>query len=241
MATPTNTAHPSPSQPPGRISSSPRTLTTWDTSLPILRFDFAIPAAQATFHRAFLQVRSEKDKATFMTRFFDNYDGQVSIPRRVFMDMSRDEEVARRLFEDAPPPPTHADEEVARRLQERMNGGGFGAGGVRRAYDGEGQRRYGVDGGGYDGGVDSIEDRVGRMSFRVHGGHGQYPGPYRSGYAPRRHPRLQPRYSENENEQFGSYDGCGDGNSSAYAPGNGRYGYEYDPRYGNRGCRGGRY
>ncbi|KAI4636244.1 hypothetical protein J4E83_001198 [Alternaria metachromatica] len=117
-------------QPPGLITSSPHTLQNFDLTAPILRFDFPTPAAQATFHRAFLQVRNEKDKAAFMQRFFDNYDGQVSIPRRVIMDTSRDEEVARRLQESLPVEvDTGRDEQMARQLQgqmEQMGRGGFG-------------------------------------------------------------------------------------------------------------------
>ncbi|KAI4714099.1 hypothetical protein J4E89_001549 [Alternaria sp. Ai002NY15] len=128
MSAPTN-----PPQPPGLITSSPHTLQNFDLTAPILRFDFPTPAAQATFHRAFLQVRNEKDKAAFMQRFFDNYDGQVSIPRRVIMDTSQDEEVARRLQESLPVElDTGRDEQMARQLQgqmEQMERGGFGGAG----------------------------------------------------------------------------------------------------------------
>ncbi|KAI4628174.1 hypothetical protein J4E80_002312 [Alternaria sp. BMP 0032] len=128
MSAPTN-----PPQPAGLITSSPHTLQNFDLTAPILRFDFPTPAAQATFHRAFLQVRNEKDKAAFMQRFFDNYDGQVSIPRRVIMDTSRDEEVARRLQQSLPVElDTGRDEQMARQLQgqmEQMTRGGFGRAG----------------------------------------------------------------------------------------------------------------
>jgi hypothetical protein len=62
-----------------------------------------------------------------MARFFENYDGQVSIPRRVVMDTSRDEQVAREvqrslgLVID-----TDRDLEVARRLQQQIGGDGIG-------------------------------------------------------------------------------------------------------------------
>jgi hypothetical protein len=82
---------------PGRITTSAASLPSWDTTLPILRFDFPNAQTQATFHRAFAQIRSEKDKAAFMMRFFENYDGQVLIPRRVIMDTSRDEALAKRV------------------------------------------------------------------------------------------------------------------------------------------------
>jgi len=154
-----NTPRQPPAQPqaPGLITSSPHTLQTFDLTAPILRFDFPTPAAQATFHRAFLQVRNEKDKAAFMQRFFDSYDGQVSIPRRVIMDTSQDEEVARRLQESLPVElDTGRDEHMARQLQgqmEQMGMGGFGGAGGGSANRGHGQmnerndstngRRYG--------------------------------------------------------------------------------------------------
>jgi hypothetical protein len=106
---------------PGSISRDPNTLRHWDTARPILRFDFQTPQEQATFHRAFSQIHTPKDKADFISRFFDNYDGQVQIPRRVIMDTSRDEEVAKRVQEILPPVlDTARDEVVAREVQGRL-------------------------------------------------------------------------------------------------------------------------
>jgi hypothetical protein len=110
---------PPPRLAPGRITRSPNTLRHWDTARPILRFDFQTPQEQATFHRAFAQIRTEKDKADFISRFYANYDGQVQIPRRVIMDTSRDEEVAREVQERMSMiMETESDEEVAREVQE---------------------------------------------------------------------------------------------------------------------------
>jgi hypothetical protein len=87
----------------------------------MLRFDFLTPGAQATFHRAFAQVRTEKDKADFMARFFDNYDGQVQIPRRLIMDTSRDEAMAREVQGALPPMlDTARDEAIAREVQRGL-------------------------------------------------------------------------------------------------------------------------
>ncbi|KAG9193652.1 hypothetical protein G6011_03687 [Alternaria panax] len=120
---PPQPTNPSPSLTTGRITSSAKILPSWDTTRPILRFDFPTAQAQETFHRAFLQVRSEKDKAAFMARFFENYDGQVSIPRRVIMDTSRDEQVAKEVQRSlGVVMETAGDEEVARRLQEQIGG-----------------------------------------------------------------------------------------------------------------------
>ena len=221
----------------GRITSSAQILPNWDTSRPILRFDFPNAQAQEAFHRAFLQVRSEKDKAAFMARFFENYDGQVSIPRRVVMDTSRDEQVAREvqrslgLVID-----TDRDLEVARRLQQQIGGDGIGGNRMNaQLYDEEmaslRQRRldferrrqgYGGAGGlGYNGGVGRMTDRFGDMSVHQRVAH--------PGYAPQQ-PR-QPDYYDN---------GYGEPHPWAYGPGDGGYGngsYDagYYPRYRNWG------
>ena len=148
MSAPTN-----PPQPAGLITSSPHTLQNFDLTAPILRFDFPTPAAQATFHRAFLQVRNEKDKAAFMQRFFDNYDGQVSIPRRVIMDTSRDEEVARRLQESLPVElDTGRDEQMARQLQGQMEQMGMGGRGpINGGHSRMNGRNDSTNGRGYEG------------------------------------------------------------------------------------------
>ncbi|KAI4949416.1 hypothetical protein J4E91_005155 [Alternaria rosae] len=159
MSNPTNTPRQPlpPAQTPSLITSSPHALQKFDLTVPILRFDFPTPAAQATFHRAFLQVRNEKDKAAFMQRFFDNYDGQVSIPRRVIMDTSQDEEVARRLQGSLPVEvDAGRDEEMARWLQgqmEQMERGGFGGAGRGSLDGGHGRmngRNDSTNGRGYD-------------------------------------------------------------------------------------------
>jgi len=108
-----------PPQPTARITTNPEALRTFHTSLPILRFDFPDAASQASFHRAFALLKTSKDKAAFMQRFFDNYDGQVSIPKvPARWDTSNDEAMARQLHDDAPPPPTDEDEHLARMLQD---------------------------------------------------------------------------------------------------------------------------
>jgi hypothetical protein len=208
-----------------------------------------------------------------MQRFFDNYDGQVSIPRRVIMDTSRDEEMARRLQDSLPVEvDTGRDEEMARRLQGRMGremgvGGNAGRMNTRdsgsgrtgrvmdRVYGGERpdgmiggvnrpvrvdaddeawrvQRRierqrelqaYGiVPGGGFDGGVDRVQERFAQMGLQDRG---QYPGHAGSDYVPsHRNRRLPPRYPEDQGHR-----------------GNGGGGYGYDPRWENWDPRGGRY
>ncbi|KAI4621121.1 uncharacterized protein J4E87_006749 [Alternaria ethzedia] len=276
-----------PPQPAGLITSSPHTLQNFDLTAPILRFDFPTPAAQATFHRAFLQVRNEKDKAAFMQRFFDNYDGQVSIPRRVIMDTSRDEEVARRLQQSLPVElDTGRDEQMARQLQGQMeqmgmvgrgpiNGGHGRMNGRNESTNGRGydrqSRGIAVDGedeayrarrrierqremegwasaaqqwttaadGAY---VDTME-RL-RHQFRRAGlqDPGAYPGQPGYGNAPpRRHPRLPPRRSGNQENEFESYHGNGEQGYPEYGQGNGGYGYGYDPRRDHRDHRGGGY
>jgi hypothetical protein len=64
-----------------RITTNPESLRTFDVSAPILRFEFPDPASQAAFHRSFALTKTNADKAKFMARWFDNYDGQVSIPK----------------------------------------------------------------------------------------------------------------------------------------------------------------
>jgi hypothetical protein len=225
MSVPAN----SPSSPAtGRITSSAQILPNWDTSRPILRFDFPNAQAQEAFHRAFLQVRSEKDKAAFMARFFENYDGQVSIPRRVAMDTSRDEQVAREvqrslgLVID-----TDRDLEVARRLQQQIGGDGIGGNRMNaQLYDEEmtslRQRRLDLERRrqGY-GGVGRMTDGFRDMSVHQRVAH--------PGYAPQQ-PR-QPDYYDN---------GYGEPHPWAYGPGDGGYGngsYNagYYPRYRNWG------
>jgi hypothetical protein len=121
-----STPTPPPSAPlpplaPGQITRDPNTLRQWDTARPILRFDFRTPEEQATFHRAFAQIRTEKQKTEFMTRFFNNYDAQVQIPRRVMMDTSRDEAMAREVQERMGLViETGRDEEMARRMQGNL-------------------------------------------------------------------------------------------------------------------------
>ncbi|KAL1799452.1 hypothetical protein ACET3X_003489 [Alternaria dauci] len=224
----------------GCITNSAQILPNWDTSRPILRFDFPNAETQSTFHRAFLQVRSEQDKAAFMARFFENYDGQVSIPRRVIMDTSRDEQVAREVQQGLEVAmDTERDMEVARRLEQQVNRNGFGEDRMntqsfdeemaslrRRRLDFERRRLgYGSAGAmGYNGGVDYMVDQFGVMS--VHG-RGAYPD-----YAPQRR-RRRPNYDDN---------GYGAPYPPAYGRGDGPYGnggYDngYVPRYGNWGQR----
>lgn len=283
MSNPTNTPSqpPPPTQIPGLITSSPRALQNFDLIAPILRFDFPTPVAQATFHRAVLQVRNEKDKAAFMQHFFDNYDGQVSIPRRVIMDTSQDEEVARRLQGSLPVEvDTGRDEEMARRLQgqmEQIERGSFGDAGRGSLDGGHGrmnERNDSTNGRGYDGGsrgaavnnedeayrarrqierqremqewttaaqgwataadgayIDTME-RL-RHQFRRAGlqDPGAYPGQPGYGNAPsQRHPRLPPRRSENQENEFEGYHGNEGHGSPGYGQGSGGYGYGYDPR-----------
>ncbi|KAF1833959.1 hypothetical protein BDW02DRAFT_354541 [Decorospora gaudefroyi] len=105
---------------PGRITRAAHQLREWDTTRPILRFDFPAPEAQASFHRAFAQIRTPADHAAFMTRFRGNYDAQVQIPRRILMDTSNDEALAQCLHDEAPPPPTDADAALAQEMQARL-------------------------------------------------------------------------------------------------------------------------
>ncbi|KAH8641742.1 hypothetical protein IG631_04683 [Alternaria alternata] len=221
----------------GRITSSAQILLNWDTSRPILRFDFPNAQAQEAFHRAFLQVRSEKDKAAFMARFFENYDGQVSIPRRVVMDTSRDEQVAKEVQRSlGVVMDIDRDLEVATRLQQQMGGDGSGENRMNaQLYDEEmaslRQRRLdferrrqgygGASGLGYNDGVGWMTHRFRDMSVHQRVAH--------PGYAPQQ-PR-QPDYYDN---------GYGGPHPWAYGPGDGGYGngsYDagYDPRYRNRG------
>jgi hypothetical protein len=52
-----------------------------------------------------------------MQRFFDNYGGQVSIPKvPAPYDTSNDEALAKTFMDEALPPPTDGDEEIARIL-----------------------------------------------------------------------------------------------------------------------------
>ena len=230
-------ANSSPSPATGRITSSAQILPNWDTSRPILRFDFPNAQAQEAFHRAFLQVRSEKDKAAFMARFFENYDGQVSIPRRVVMDTSRDEQVAKEVQRSlGVVMDTDRDLEVARRLQQQMGGDGSGENRMNaRSYDEEmaslRQRRldfertrqgYGSASGlGYNGGMDRMTDQLRAMSVHQCVAH--------PGYAPQQ-PR-QPDYYDNGYDEPYPW---------AYGPGDGEYrnrDYDagYDTRYRNWG------
>jgi hypothetical protein len=120
-----------------RITRAPESLREFDTSRPILRFDFPDAATQSSFHRAFALLRTKKDKAAVMQRFFDNYDGVVSIPKvPARWDTSGDMDLARKLqaetplpdtrndillaqhlMDDESPPPTVGDAELARQLQ----------------------------------------------------------------------------------------------------------------------------
>ncbi|CAI9628873.1 unnamed protein product [Alternaria burnsii] len=228
-------ANSSPSPATGRITSSAQILPNWDTTRPILRFDFPTAQDQEAFHRAFLQVRSEKDKATFMARFFDNYDSQVSIPRRVVMDTSRDEQVAKEVQRSlGVVMDTDRDLEVARRLQQQMDGDDIDGNRMNaQLYDGQmaslRQRRldferrrqgYGGTGGlGYNGGVGRMVDRFTDMSVHQRVAH--------PGYPPQQ-PR-QPNYYNNSYGEPWAY-GPGDGGY-----GNGSYDAGYDPRYRNWG------
>lgn len=221
---------------PGRITTSAVSLPSWDTTLPILRFDFPNAQTQATFHRAFAQIRSEKDKVAFMTRFFENYDGQVSIPRRVIMDTSRDEALAKRVQDSlGVEMETSRDEEVARRLQQEMQRVALDEGRrndeemarlMQRRLDWERQRQR-------HGGADRMTDQFGGMSIR---GRDAYPGPRGPGfggnagygYVPQRRPRLPAYYDEGQ-DNGGPY-------PPGYIPGN-----EYGPGYGDWGYHRGGY
>ncbi|KAH6881677.1 hypothetical protein BKA58DRAFT_433457 [Alternaria rosae] len=287
MSNPTNTPRQPlpPTQTPSLITSSPHALQKFELTAPILRLDFPTPAAQATFHRAFLQVRNEKDKAAFMQRFFDNYDGQVSIPRRVIMDTSQDEEVARRLQGSLPVEvDAGRDEEMARRLQgqmEQMERGGFGGAGRGSLNGGHGRmngRNDSTNGRGYDVGSRGVavddEDEAYHAGRRIERQRemlewttaadeayidtmerlrhqfsraglqdlGAYPGQPGYGNAPsQRHPRLPPRRSENQVNEFDGYHGNLGHGSSGYGQGNGGYSYGYNPRRDHWGHRGGGY
>ncbi|PZC91173.1 hypothetical protein A1F95_08954 [Pyrenophora tritici-repentis] len=112
---------------PGTITTSPNRLDTLDLTHPILRFSFPTAAAQTAFHHAFPQLRTPRDRAAFMERYFDNYEGVVDIPRRIHMDTSNDEEMARRLAEEEEErlrgdvrEMAEGDEKMARELQEGL-------------------------------------------------------------------------------------------------------------------------
>lgn len=112
--TPTRLIPPTP-----HITTNPSTLRTFNTSLPIHRFDFPDAATQAAFHRSFALLRTEKDKADFMQRFFDNYDGQVSIPKRpARYDTSNDEALAKKMMDGEREGMVDSDGELARAMQE---------------------------------------------------------------------------------------------------------------------------
>ncbi|KAF1937021.1 hypothetical protein EJ02DRAFT_303858, partial [Clathrospora elynae] len=115
---------------PGRITQFPHALRNWSITTPTLRFTFRTPEQQATFHRAFAQLGTSADRATFMDRFSDHYDGVVQVPRHMAMDTAEDEGFARQLQGEAR---TENDGEIARVLQFQLNGrgrhGGSGSGG----------------------------------------------------------------------------------------------------------------
>jgi len=100
-----------------RITTNQTTLPSFSPTHPILRFSFPTVASQASHHRAFALLRTTKDKASFMAHYFDSYDGVISIPKvPARWDTSGDEEIAKRLWDEAMPPATHDDERLARLL-----------------------------------------------------------------------------------------------------------------------------
>ena len=180
-----------------------------------------------------------------MMRFFENYDGQVLIPRRVIMDTSRDEALAKRVQDSlGVEMETSRDEGVARRLQQEMQRVALDEGRrndeemarpMQRRLDWERERqRYGGAGGvGHNGSVDRMTDQFGGMSIR---GRDVYPGPRGPdfggnagyGYVPQRRPRLPAYYDEGQ-DNGGPY-------PPGYTPDN-----EYDYRYGDWGYHRGGY
>jgi hypothetical protein len=163
-----------------------------------------------------------------MARFFENYDGQVSIPRRVVMDTSRDEQVAREvqrslgLVID-----TDRDLEVARRLQQQIGGDGIGGNRMNaQLYDEEmaslRQRRLDLERRrqGY-GGVGRMTDGFRDMSVHQRVAH--------PGHAPQQ-PRQPDCYDNGYGEPYPRAYGPDDGGY-----GNGSYDAGYDPRYQNWG------
>ncbi|CAA9962920.1 hypothetical protein PTMSG1_06288 [Pyrenophora teres f. maculata] len=109
---------------PGTITTSFHHLATLNLTHPILRFSFPTASAQTAFHHAFAQLRTPRDRAAFMERYYDNYEGVVDIPRLVHMDTSNHEKMARRLAEQEDErlrgevrAMAEGDEGVARELQ----------------------------------------------------------------------------------------------------------------------------
>lgn len=116
-STPPSVQYPRPTTP--KTTTTLHSLTTFDPIAPILRFSFPTAASQASFHHAFALIRTNADKASFLSRFTDNFDAQVIIrqsPAR--WDTSNDEALARELWDSAAAPPTEGDENLARVLWE---------------------------------------------------------------------------------------------------------------------------
>ncbi|KAF2826795.1 hypothetical protein CC86DRAFT_406048 [Ophiobolus disseminans] len=115
-AQPHTTQPPSPTPTP-RITTKAENLLTFDPTSPILRFNFPNAATQASFHRAFALLLTTRNKAAFLSRFAENFDAQVNIPKKpVRWDTSGDEELAKELWDGAEMDVGN-DGELAQRLQ----------------------------------------------------------------------------------------------------------------------------